>query len=134
MNHSHIALAIVGYGKMGRAVEAVAAESGDKLVSSIDPAPESGARHHVITPDLLEGVEVAHFAQQVEGDFRFRGVHKADGESRVDEDVIAHLGFGQQLDADDAAHAAKFDFGLGAFDGKDFCGYGKAHERLRNAE
>ena len=48
-------LALVGYGKMGRAVEDVALQRGHEVVARIDPTLDTGG----ITADTLAGAEVA---------------------------------------------------------------------------
>lgn len=58
MSDSGIQLAIVGYGKMGHAVEMVARESGHSIATTIDPLTR-GAEHPDITPETLAGAQVA---------------------------------------------------------------------------
>ncbi len=58
MSDSGIHLAIVGYGKMGQAIERVARESGHSIATTIDPlAP--GAEHRDISLGTLAGARVA---------------------------------------------------------------------------
>jgi 4-hydroxy-tetrahydrodipicolinate reductase len=51
-------LALVGYGRMGRAVEAAAVARGHRVISRIDPAAP-GATHSALGPAALDGVELA---------------------------------------------------------------------------
>ena len=48
-------IALIGYGKMGQAVEQVAFERGHEVVARIDPALDSGG----VSPEALDDADVA---------------------------------------------------------------------------
>ena len=58
MDGRPLKLALVGYGRMGRAVEAAALARGHQVLSRIDPAAP-GATHAALGSAALDGVELA---------------------------------------------------------------------------